>query len=271
MEISQSDCYAGLSGTKVLYAGRSALLVLQNGSCLFLAGEVLMRCRTRRLMMVVCPTLLALILFVQVLRAVFGPVWNCPTISGDDYAPDKLILCANRLIALGEEKACRLVRLSDSRLFRCAVNKFRRSKNDERLALLGRMLYSYSADTAFRGPNFGIPDVPPEMQASQEWPHFPLVFVSGVPFLMVSGYLFFGISPERGLNYFERCKSNGVFTAEPFVLPSKEESRVALDNLFASDSWRRIRWEGRSVGVAYRYSETVCRGRLFQQVDRMRR
>jgi len=186
---------------------------------------------------------------------------DCPTISGDDYNPQALLRCANRLIEMGEDGTYCLLRASAS--------KEGKEPQDERVALLCRVLYKPSQGSPLHPPRFGAPDIPYRSMPATDWPDLPLAFSKDVPFLLVSGYTLFGVTQQTRL-YVDYCRSNGVFRAKPYRIPCWREAIEALEALVLSDRWSRIKWVDSGQGWSYGYDQLELKHRLHVQVERMK-
>ena len=186
---------------------------------------------------------------------------DCPTITGDDYNPSALLKCANRLIEIGEDKAYRVLISNASTM---GV-----TPDDERVALLCRVLYQQDKERPLRPPPFGAPNVPYRSMAAEDWPDLPLVFSKGIPFLLVSGYIYYG-PPPNVKEYVAYCRNSGVFRVEPYKLSCWSAGPDALHALFLSEKWSRIKWMDAGKGWSYGYDELLLQHQLHVQVERMK-
>jgi hypothetical protein len=175
---------------------------------------------------------------------------SCPTMC--NFSPLGIERAANRLIQMGPEKAYLLLRSSAS--------TEGTSPQDERVMLLCRVLYQSAGPQKLRPPPFGGPtDVPQDMWNSESWPAFPSVLSDDYPFLLSEGYMYFGAPPDVRA-YVDYCHSNGVFRTIPFAPACWRGALDALANLYASERWRKVKWQGSQ--------EIELKHRLHLQVER---
>jgi len=183
---------------------------------------------------------------------------DCPSISGGDYRPDRLVRAANLLIGMGADKA-HAVLLSEAQKFLDGGGPSS-ARRDERIFLLCTFLYRADAPKPLRGPGLGAPIVSLQLA---DWPCQPLALVDGVPLLVAWwGHLVAGGGRETGAEYLEYCKANGVFRKTPYEVPSKAEVLAAAAKLVSSPAWKRIQWPSP-------YFEKQTKSRLLKQVDDM--
>lgn len=178
---------------------------------------------------------LLVVLLVYWLCIPFRYINGCPTITGNDYSPSALLQSANKLLSLGDAKAYRVLRS-------CASWKGYDLPSDERVILLCRMLYVPRRGAYLRPPRLGVPVyLPQESMPHEKWPHFPLVFSEGIPFLLIDGYAVYGI-PESSRKYLEYCRENGIFRRTLFNIPTEGETLCAIQTLVHSERWAAIKW-----------------------------
>lgn len=176
------------------------------------------------------------------LRSERSSLGDCPTL-GEDFTPTRLMACANRLIAAGEEQAYRTLR---SEAPRGARSSRLREMRAERVILLCRVLYRPRPSELLRGPYWGAPNIPYDSMPASDWPDLPLVLCDDIPFLITTSYLCLGPPPEESCAYLEHCRSNGVFRIPRYPIRSREDQEGALDALFSSERWRRVQWPGKT-------------------------
>lgn len=194
---------------------------------------------------------------------------TCPTITGGDYTPSALLECANRLIQLGPQRAYQVLRSSAS------DSDDEITPNDERVALLCRVLYCSAKAEPLRPPNFGRPFMPERSMPNSDWQSFPLEFSDGVPFLLVGHYRQLGLITESGRDYLDYCYNNGVFRTNLFMIPDKYQALNALGSLLSSDKWKAIEWKaywynpGNAARSGYAFTELFAIHRCHLQISRM--
>ena len=180
---------------------------------------------------------------------------------GSDYTPDSMARSANALIAMGETDAYDVLRSYASETPRDTWHAMLRA---DRIALLCRALY----EGCPRSPAYGGMLTPLQSADPADWPRFPLALSDDVMLLLANGRFLAGV-PESSMSYLEYCKANGTFRKKPYAVPTKEEASAALNALFLSDRWARIKWKDSGQGYSYQYDEQSEKENLRMQIDRM--
>jgi hypothetical protein len=193
---------------------------------------------------------------------------TCPSISGGDYAPDKTLYAANILIKMGESDAYMILKSEAKKKIGGGIISVDTQIRDERIAILCTLLYRTESPKPLRPPMFGGPDMPYWSMKHVDWPCFPLAISDGVPFLLVSGYDLGGV-PESGSAYLKYCKKNGTFRTKAYKIPPRQKAEKALEKLFSSTRWKKIKWKDAGQGWSYEMDEEWAKARISKQIDRM--
>jgi Tol biopolymer transport system component len=144
----------------------------------------------------------------------------------EHYRIDPCVQAAAAIQALGREKGiAALTALAEDPAY------------DREIIVLCRMLFTAKPDAEFRRPLLGAPVFLGET-AAKDWPHLPLEWVDGVPFVIVPGYNLFGV-PEFGPDYLRYCRRKAVWKDEKIILPREDQKKKALGKLLASPKWKK--------------------------------
>lgn len=214
--------------------------------------------------LVLCGALLLVAVAAFAMRSM-KPLAQCPSITEGDFDPTKFLACVNRFIDMGHDKAFDTLREASSPK---AWRTRRQMLEAERITLLCRALYAPAPGQLLRPPGLGCPAIPYKSMPLEQWPHMPLAFSQGVPFLLVSSYDLYGLAESSG-QYLEYCETNGEFHSQPYPIPSKQEAKDALTSLFESERWRAIKWQDEGPSWSYRYKERDLQQMLIGQVERI--
>lgn len=147
------------------------------------------------------------------------------------YRVDPYIQVAHRLQAMGKEAACdKLLRLSLS------SNDSQWIDDDEKIAVLCRMLFTKRAGADFRRPELGATRFPGGTDYS-DWPLEPIEIVDGIPFAITTGYsIHGGVGPPD--EYLRYCMTNCDWSDFRFMPKTDQKKKEALAKLLESSKWR---------------------------------
>lgn len=190
---------------------------------------------------------------------------NLPSIEDDNYKVAPYIKAAEKLQHMGRQAAINELfalaqmieveyAISTNRSVEQTVKNamvFEMSANEERVAILCRMLFIPRQGSIFERPAFlGRPsflggDALCEDQFSVRknyvnWQSEPIEIVNEIPFLVVSVYSYEGIwEPKYARLYVAYCVTLCDWSNFHFTLKSQAEKQEALRKLLASPKWRR--------------------------------
>jgi hypothetical protein len=176
---------------------------------------------------------------------------NLPSVQGINYRVDPYIKVAGQLQDIGQQAATQeLLKLAKS--VATATNSFSVLDNEQRIAILCRMLFTNKPSSDFERPAFlGAPAFfngdgeelrPDRFSVTKNyinWPSEPIEIVDGIPFAVVNGYSYEGTwNPHAAESYVHYCITNCVWSRYHFTLKSEAEKREAARKLIASPKWR---------------------------------
>jgi hypothetical protein len=146
------------------------------------------------------------------------------------YRADPFIRAAVELQSIGRTAALN------------ALRTMARKENAARISVLCRMLFVPRAGATLRPPAIGGPlflDGTTRAGAADPltWPLEPIELVDGVPFLVVQGYMLFGVS-ESAESYMQYCEESGEWSDVRYSLKTEKQKADALQKLLASAKWR---------------------------------
>jgi len=159
-----------------------------------------------------------------------------PSCDYENYKVDSYIQAAARLQQMGQPAAVgQLIKLAKA----AAIRNKQTELNEERTAILCRMLFVQRKGALFPGPNYlGSPCILSDRNPTN-WPDAPIELVDGVPFYLVAGYSnqewWVDIAAESYVRY---CLTNCDWSGVHYALKSMPEKRRALNKLFDSPRWR---------------------------------
>lgn len=185
----------------------------------------------------------------------------CP--SAGDYAPDKATRAANLLIRLGEEKAYELL------LAEAKKDYLHWADQAQRMAILCTLLWRNEENRPLRRMKLGAAiGLPSRSMGQTDWPLLPLSFSDGVPFLLEFGHILAG-QPEPAILYLTYCRENGIFRQVPYEIPAAKKAEQAMERLFASEQWQKLKWKDAWEGGFYELNEEWIKEHLREQIKRM--
>jgi hypothetical protein len=204
-----------------------------------------------------------------------GLVRSFPDVKASRFRPDLAAGAANAFILAGE-KACSEI------LNRLAISNHDLSgperaaefaqfeELNRKICFLCRLLYvPRPGAEPLQPPRLGaMVKLPYESMDILSWPYLPFAITNGIPLSMNLGYARLGIS-ERAKNYLAYCRSNGTFRAEPFTQPTFQSASNALQRVFDSAAWKRLRWKDSGFGWSYELDEHQAQEMLWKQVKNM--
>jgi len=191
----------------------------------------------------------------------------------DDYSPSKMATCANSYIQRGEEKAFRkLTRDYEHPPFLLSLALWPAYDRPHLTPRVGEIYHPFENALLEGWPRLSS-------EAKREWPNLPLIICDGVIFRAPStgSHSIIGVS-HVPIQYLEVCRSRGIFRANEYAIPTREQAEKALADLFESDRWRRIDWTAAEAGrnsdlgpwVSLRLSsEGSAKRALLAQVQRI--
>jgi hypothetical protein len=142
--------------------------------------------------------------------------------TADNYRVDAYLRAAERLQAMGKEKAAKLLRQLAAK-----DNKYPFT----RTLVLCRMLFKPRPKSSFRRAKVGEASFVGRTE-DKDWPSEPVEVVQGVPFLVATGYSLGGL-PEPPVAYVRYCEKACDWNTERFKPRSKKEKRKALETLLS--------------------------------------
>jgi hypothetical protein len=179
----------------------------------------------------------------------------------DDFDPVSLIRAVNTLLPLGKEKALLALRTYYSvatkidRLQRQPHRRFRYDLDEQRIFLVGRLLFvRKDGSPLMPWMAIGAPSSPVFVKKDDpNWPLFPLVVESGIPFSLSGGYAIGGY-PQSPLGHLEFFDAHCVLRDGPLV---PEGSPIAaVEAITRSRNWtNRIQ----SLGEQVHHPEALLR------------
>lgn len=108
------------------------------------------------------------------------------------------------------------------------------TNNNEKVAILCRMLFESENDEPLRRPRLGDPVfVGGEMS---NWPLEPITIYKDIPICIVSGYVIGGL-PEHGMNYLNYSIKNGSWTKRRYTLPEIDEIKQIIEEFMLKTPW----------------------------------
>ena len=190
-------------------------------------------------------------------------VLKFPNINVWKFRPDEAVRSANVLIAAGQDAAC----ASLERVGGVQREFPENNRVNERVCLLCRLLFvPQSNSVPLRPPWLGGPELLPwHSMKDEDWPDSPFVIAESVPLSISSGYSLEG-NPESARRYIAYCKSNGVFRAKMFPIPTRISASNALQQVLTSPAWKALKWQDSGPTWTYKLSEDHAKEGLWSQV-----
>jgi hypothetical protein len=148
-----------------------------------------------------------------------SPLAHAAAMGSDNYNPQVVIDAANALLPLGKDA------ILDA--FDAHLAKERADFSSFGLFVLLRVLFEVPVDGAHPPMRIGAPDVAPP-EAPLLMPAFPIVWVEGVPFNLVGGYMLGG-HPEHVSAHVAHFREHGRLRAGKIVPGDKARCMAALE------------------------------------------
>ena len=167
--------------------------------------------------------------------------------SVEDYNPSYVIKAVNALQPLGKEKA--LERLH------AYLESYCKGKDTDGLFWVLRVLFEVPAEQGFPPVILGTPNIPPPAVPGK-FPRFPIVMLRDIPFLVVSGYILFGL-PEPVEDHVAYFRSHGTLREQVLHPPASTEGiaeeflqrwNAAYEDAYASQALKRIKTQIAKLG-----------------------
>ncbi len=219
---------------------------------------------------------IVLALFLAPLTGSAAPVDLVPDqLSPETFNPAAILKTANKLIAIGNQDAYASL-MAYAAKPRDPKSWQDRIYRDYYIAWLCLLIYDPKPGSFLRVPAFGGPQFPPienytrdKGMESRDWPRFPLVVVQNVPFLLVRGYILFGVA-EPGSEFLKDYQAHGVFRTTAYPIPTRADAAAALTDLLASPAWKALDWHESTFTAHCHDNENREVEFLGQQVDRIK-
>ena len=176
---------------------------------------------------------------------------DLPPVEQGKYKVEPYIAAAEQLQAAGRADATRqLIALAKSwaHLVQAPSIDIKRINDEQKIAVLCRMLFVKREGSTFDRPELGAPEFfgdPPGSSISlnnsidsscfRTWTLEPIEIVDGVPFLVVRGYSVEAvIEPHYMESYVRYCTTNCDWSSAHFTKKTMEQKRKALTKIFVS-------------------------------------
>ena len=170
---------------------------------------------------------------------------SLPSIEGGNYKVDPYIEAAAELQASGKDAACiQLLALAHS-------SEGSNYEGSQRITVLCRMLFVKRPGLEFRRQALGAPQflgddrpfgpLSSDDPSFKKWPLEPIELAHGVPFAVVTGYLYEGFwDPTEAESYVRYCMTNCDWSAVHFAAMSKKQKEAALREFLSSPKWKPL-------------------------------
>lgn len=193
-------------------------------------------------------------------------VLNFPDIAVWNYSPDLAVQTANKFITTSPSNAIKA--LKEVTTIKIPLSE--QYDANQKICHLCRLIFvAKTPANPLRAPMLGAPGLLPYMSMRpSDWPYMPFAIVDNVPLSLTSGYDIVG-KPESAVSYVSYCISNGVLRAKPYPIPTVATASNALNKLFASETWRSLKWEDSGQGWSYTESEDYAKQSLRKQIENM--
>jgi hypothetical protein len=202
-------------------------------------------------------------------------VRSFPDVKASQYRPDLAVRIANSFISAGEKTSFevldRMAVPKHDLLGPEKITEFEEFENlNRRICFVCRLLYlPRPGAEPLHPPRMGaLVDLPYASMDPLWWPHLPFAITNGIPLSMNLGYALLGKS-ERAEDYLAYCRSSGTFRAELFTQPNFQSASNALQQVFDSAAWKRLRWKDSGLGWNYDLNEEYAKRLLRKQVENL--
>jgi hypothetical protein len=138
----------------------------------------------------------------------------------------------------------------------------------ERAAWICRVLYQPAGETPLRDIRSGGLSLPYRSMPLTKWPLYPLARSGDSLFVLAEGRTLAGVA-ESLPDYISWCRRNGVWRDKPLPVPDRATALRDAQKLRAGAAWKAIRWQHKSQGSSYNYSEEQEWKWIEQQADRI--